>query len=356
MQFSCKKGKSVVTYREYMRTKFYPILALACWTAGTFAQEQGQATSTPPESAAQGIIMPNQQKAREVAETVYNTWRLSVQRGDSSGWAASTTASRRMKVHNLIISERGEFPRDFFRSAQSAPMLENFRYVGALGGCGGKTLAVTYIGKMKLGDAAAKENAFVLEFVQEGGKWKLDQTRFFDLSKLPAVLKRLQARDLSVLKEQDGFYPYPAVPAVPPACGKPELIGKLFVDAPGRAIDLRINGLSIHEFDNERRADTVSGGLKRGQNTITYTIRDSAYEKEKPSMAIGVFVMPETPGNKPVCVFDHILGEGDAAQGGTFNFTITPEQIASMNPQSKTPAPQPFHAVPLKQKPETPKK
>lgn len=340
-----------------MRANFFTILGVICTVAGMSVSAQEKA-APPAKSAepAQGIIMPNQEKAKELAETVYNTWRLSVQRGDSSGWASCTTASRRMKVHNLIISERGEFPRDFFRSAQSAPMLENFRYVGALGGCGGKTLAVTYLGKVQLGDAAAKQNAFVLEFVQEEGKWKLDQTRFFDLSKLPGVAKRLQARDLSVLKEQDGFYPYSVVPAVPPSCGKPELIGKVFVDAPGRAIDLRINGVSIHEFDNERRADTISGGLRKGANSISYTIRDSAYSNERPSMAIGVFVMPEAQGYRPVCVFDHVLGEGDAAQGGTFNFTITPEQLASMNPQSKAAAPQPFHAVPLKKKPEPAKK
>lgn len=278
-----------------------------------------------------------------------------MQRGDESGWRANTTASRQMKVRNLIISGRGDFPRDFFKSAQNAPQLENFRFVGALGACGGKTLAATYVGKMKLGAAEAKENAFVLLFVEEGGKWKLDQTRFFDLTKLPAVLQRLQKKDLSVLKEQDGFHPYYSLPSVPPACSTPELIGKIFVDCPGRVVKMSINGVSPHEFDNERRADIISGGLRRGANTITYTISDSSIETDHPRMGIGIFVMPETPGNHPVCVFDHILGEKDAAQGGSFSFTITNDHIASMNPKLQKPAPQPVHAVPLKAKPEAAK-
>ena len=301
-------------------------------------------------NAAAALKMPDQEKARSLVESVYNTWRLSVQRGDESAWRRSTSTSRQMRVRNLIISERGDFPRDFFKNSQNAPMLENFRYVGALGGAGGKTLSATYIGKMQLGNDAPKENAFVLLLVEEDGRWKLDQTRFFDLSHIPAVLKRLQQKDLSVLKEQDGFHPYSSLPAVPIACREPELIAKVFVDCPGRVVDMHINRMSKHEFDDERRADTISGGLHRGANTISYTIRNGSNSSDRPRMGIGIFVMPETPGNHPVCVFDHVLDATDPAAGGTFTFNITPEQIASMNPKFRGKAPQPFHAVPLKQK------
>lgn len=309
------------------------------------AQTAAPATPTKPT-----LLTPNQDKARELAETVYNTWRLSVMRGDETAWRASTSASRQVRVRNLIISSRGDFPRDFFKSAQSAPQLENFRYVGSLGGCGGKTLAATYVGRMQLGNDAPKENAFVLLLVQENGKWKLDQTRFFDLSKMPQVLKRLQSKDVNVLREQDGFHPYYALPTVPQACRAPELIGKVFVDCPGRKVEMTINGVSVHEFEDERRADVISGGLKRGVNTISYVIHDSATASERPSLGIGLFVMPETLGNQPVCVFDHILGAEDAAKGGSFSFTISPGHIASMNPKTQTESPGPFHAVPLKAK------
>lgn len=312
------------------------------------AQQQAAPPAAPTKPA---LLTPDQKMAREIVETVYTTWRLGVIRSDESTWRRTTSASRQMRIRNLIISERGNFPRDFFRSAQDAPPLDNFRFVGVLGGCGGKTLAATYIGKMQLGESSPHENAFVLLFVHEGGRWKLDQTRFFDLTRLPGVLKRLQTQDLSVLREQDGFHPYSELPAVPPACSSPQLIAKIFVDCPGRAIDMRINGVSMHEFDDERRADTVSGGLRRGQNTITYTIRNSATGKDRPRMGIGLFVMPEAPGAQPVCVFDHVLDAADEAKGGSFTFNVTPELLAAMNPKNPGPAPQPFHAVPLKAKP-----
>ncbi len=303
----------------------------------------------PPAPADFGT--PDQEKARETAEVVYNTWRLSMIRGNEQAWRSTTSNARQVKVRNLIVSQRGSFPRDFFNQQQEPPKLENFRYVGAITACNGRTMAATYVGKLQLGDGQAAENAFVLELVHEGGKWKLDQTRFFNLSKLPVVRERLHARDLSVLREQDGFQPYPAIPRPPAACHAPELIGKVFVDCQGRDIRMSINGISVHEFSDERRADTISGGLKRGQNTISYSIT-SQEGAPAADMAIGIFVMPETPGNHPVCVFDHILDAQGKAEGSSITFTIENGHIASMNPRFTGKAPEPHHAVPLRQKPQ----
>lgn len=308
--------------------------------------EQQQTTLPAPEKR---FIIPNQEKSRTTTETVYNTWRLSLIRGSEQAWRSTTSNSRQMKVRNLIVSQRGAFPRDFFNQTQEAPKLENFAYVGSLLGCNGYTMASTYIGNVKLGEGKAAENAFVLEFVFEGGRWKLDQTRMFNLSQLPDVRKRLREKDLTLLQEQDGFQPYDRIPTTPPACSAPVLIGKVFVDCPGRNIEMTINGVSMHEFEDERRADVISGGLKRGLNTISYKITDKA-DQERPSMAIGLFVAPETPGNSPICVFDHIIDATDKAEGGTFAFTISNEHIASMSPRFKGTKPQPYHAAPLKEK------
>lgn len=300
-------------------------------------------------AAKPAYVYPDQKVAEELVEDIYNTWRVSMQRGNESAWRNVTSTSRRMRVRNAIVSRKGDFPRDFFRNQPDPPALEKFVYIGSLAGAQGSTLAATYLGKLQIGDGPADENAYVLQFICEKGVWTFDQANFFNLSKLPDVKKRLHAKDLSVLMEQDGFHPYDTMPAAPAACKAPELIGKVFVDAPGRDIEMRINGISAHSFSDERRADIISGGLKRGQNTITYTIRTED-GKTHPTMAIGLFVMPETPGNHPVCVFDHILDEKDAAKGGSFTFTIDNAQIASMNPNFRGDAPQPFHAVPLKEK------
>ncbi len=319
--------------------------------AGLEAALKRRAAASQHSTPTTALGVPDQNKAQATAEMVYNTWRLSMIRGSEQSWRSSTSASRQVKIRNMIVSQRGNFPRDFFSKPQNPPQLENFRFVGALTGCNGRTMAATYVGRLQLGNAPAHENAYVLELVLEGGKWKLDQTRFFDLSRLPEVRKKLHARDLGILKEQDGFHPYDRIPPIPPACQPPVLIGKVFVDCPGRSIEMTINGVSLHSFDDERRADVISGGLKRGKNTISYTIRGRD-GRDKPSLGIGLFVMPETPGNTPVCVFDHLLDAQGEAQGGSFTFSIDNEHIASMNPQFKGTKPVPFHVVPLKPAPQ----
>lgn len=345
MLFPCQKSKPVVGSMSDMRA----IFPFICLFAGALV---GAAAAQQPAPAAQPVRfgVPNQAAARATAERVYSTWRIGMTRRDEAAWRSATTRSRQVKVRNLVVSQKGDFPDSFFRNQPEPPSLTKFEYIGAITGAGNRTLAVTYVGNVQLGEAKASENAFVLLFVFEGGKWKFDQSRMFDLAQLPKVKERLHRKDLNVLMEQDGFHPYAEPPAVPAACGHPQLIGKVFVDAPGRSIDMKINGISTHRFEDERRADVISGGLRRGRNTISYTI--STDEKlEHPSMAIGLFVMPETPGNHPVCVFDHILDATDAARGGEFTFEIRNENIASMNPAFTGKAPQPFHAVPLKQRP-----
>lgn len=318
-------------------------LMLGVILSGLSAMERAEAAAQPR------FGMPDQQTARNTVERVYSTWRIGMVRGDETAWRGVTTKSRQMKVRNLIVSQKGAFPHDFFHHQPEPPSLSNFRYIGSITGCGNRSMAATYVGNVQLGDSKASENAFVLIFMFEDGKWKFDQSRMFNLSQLPEVKKRLHEGDLKVLIEQDGFHPYDEAPEIPPACNRPQLIGKVFVDAPGRVIDMKINGVSTHQFEDERRADVISGGLKRGRNTISYTIKDCK-GLARPSMAIGLFVMPESPGNRPVCVFDHILDASDAAKGGEFSFDITNDSIASMNPAYTGKAPQPFHAVPLKKK------
>jgi hypothetical protein len=326
------------------------IFLMSCLLFGVLPLVAQESAAPVQEKKAQ-FGMPDQPTVRRTVETLYSTWRLAMMRRDEGLWRRVTTKSRQVKVRNLIVSQKGNFPRDFFLDQPDPPALEGFKYIGTITGCKHHTLAATYVGEVQLGKHEPQENAFVLLMVFEDGRWKFDQSRMFNLARLPEVKKRLHQQDLTVLMEQDGFHPYESVPSVPVACPAPQLIGKVFVDAPGRHIEMKINGVSTHEFDDERRADIISGGLRRGKNTISYTI--TTHEKlDHSSMGIGLFVMPETPGNRPVCVFDHILDETDTAKGGEFTFEIRNKNIASMNPRYSGTAPQPFHAVPLKTKAE----
>lgn len=105
-------------------------------------------------------------------------------------------------------------------------------YVGSV--VNGPTAAATYYGKVDLGlgQEPTDSNALVLLFTHENGKWKYDQARFFNLTRLPAVKERLKRGDASVLMEQDGFQPLGKIPAVPPVCPPPKYIAKFWWTAP----------------------------------------------------------------------------------------------------------------------------
>jgi len=294
------------------------------------------------------LVLPSQDEARKVVERVYNTWRLSIMQGSVSAWRGCTSSSRQAKVRNLIVSQRGNFDSDFFRMSKTPPpALETFKYIGALAGCNKRSMAVSYLGRIKMPSGNVHPQVLVIHLIAEGNAWKYDQSSFFNLSNLPKVLKRLERKDLSILKEQDGFHPYQKLPLVPRLCGAPQLIGKVFVDCPGRIVEMKINGISPHEFYDERRADTISGGLRQGINTISYTFKDIAGES-RPSMGIGLFIMPEKDELQPAVVFEHILDAQDHAKGGQFKFVIGKELLASMNPENKKAAP--FRPVALKSK------
>ena len=322
-------------------------LSSLCFAQADLTQKVGSSTAAAASRAQ--LIVPLQDKAREVGETVYNTWRLGMIRGNMSAWRSSTSTARQRKLYNSIVSERGDFNRDLFgENAQPIAMLENFRYVGALSACGGKSLALTYVGRLQLGNSPKPAAAaYVLHFIQEGSLWMFDRASFFSLEKLPKLANRLMKGDAKVLQEQDGFYPYLTLPTLPRIATRPELIAKVYVDCPGREIKMMVNGHSPHEFYDVSRADVIWSGLRRGANEISYTIEDVP-GLPRPSMAIGVFVMPETLGNQPAVVFEHILDASDQPKGGRFKFVVSNDQIKAMNPKYKGAKPQPFRAVPLK--------
>ncbi len=328
-------------------------LCAACLSGAAAESPSGAAAPQRPERPAAAIRVPDQQQARDIAETMYNTWRISMLNKDFQAWKSATSLSRQAKVHNLVVSEKKPYPAAIFGPQAAPPSLGNLRYVGSIGGPTGKTLAATYFGKVDLGvDGEPTDNALVLLFVEDNGKWRYDQSRFFNLGHLPKVRERLARGDFSVLKEQDGFHAYETPPAIPPLCGAPQLIGKVFVDAPGRRVEMTVNGISTHVFEDCRLAEVVSGGLKRGRNTVSYTIKPLSKTADKQPLAIGLFVMPETKGNQPATCFEHIAAPGDNPQGGSYTFTVSDDMIRAMNPTLNMPKPAPFRPVPLKTRPE----
>ncbi len=287
-----------------------------------------------------------------MGESLYNTWRLSMSRRDEQGWQSVTPRSRQMRVRNLVRSMHGTMAKDFFGDeAKQLPMLENFRFIGAIAGAGRRTMNLVYLGRLQVAQNKSQAVAYVLYLVDESGKgrWTFDQSRFISLEHTPKYAARLSKKDVTLLRDVELFHPYPSVPAIPQPVGAPELLGKIFVDSPGRKVDIKINGVSPHEFYDERRADVILGGLKKGKNTVSYTISNVA-GAPRSSFAIGLFVMPTVAGHQPSVVFEHILDAKMKAQGGSFTFYVGNSLLAPMNPDYKGPRAAPFRPVPLKKK------
>ena len=261
-------------------------------------------------------------------ESAYNTWRLHMIRGNYDGWRATTSAYRQVKVRNLVVSDRKKFPDAIFQQMLAAPPLAPLRYIGAIRK--GNTAAATYYGKIDLGIGGnPTENALVLLFTFEKGKWKYDQCRFFNLAHIPKVKDRLQKGDKTVLDEQDGFQPTGTIPPIPPLCPHPKYLAKVYVDCQGRKANITINGISHHEFEDARMAEVVSGGMKDQNNTITMTF-DDLPDKELGKTVVQVFLIPELPGNLPGKAFSYVVEKDQKPVNGTSTFSITPELIKAI--------------------------
>ena len=250
-------------------------------------------------------------------------------RSNYEGWLANTSAHRKAKVRNLAVSEKKPFPKSLFREDMAPPSIMPLRYIGSV--VKGQTAAATYFGKIDWGiGGQPSENAYVLLFTKEGGQWKYDQARFFNLTHLPKVRERLRNGDTSVLKEQDGFQPEGNIPSVPPLCPTPQYISKLYVDCPGRSVNIVVNNISSHHFEDMRFAEIISGGTRSGLNTINLQFSDMPDRKKGP-LDIRIFIMPETPGNIPGKAFEYIIPEGTNPVSGPTTFTITSDTIKKMS-------------------------
>lgn len=74
------------------------------------------------------------------------------------------------------------------------------------------------------------------------------------------------------------------------------------MDCPGRTVQANVNNISLHEFDNTRLAEVISGGLRDGTNSLTLNFSDSPNGK-KGAVLVEVYIMPEIPGHLPARAF-----------------------------------------------------
>jgi len=264
------------------------------------------------------------EQLRRTLEPVYNTWRASMVRKDYRTWKTVTSESRQMNVYNRILSEKKAFPASVFVVPVPPPSLKGLRAVNV--NMKGATATATYFGKVNFGvGGEPTDNLLVLHFVGEGAAWKYNGAEFISLTALPDVRKQLQQGNYTYVK-QDAFKSTGVVPKAAWPVARVQYIAKVYAFCPGREVKVKVNKLSDHRFQNDRRAEVVIGGAKDGLNSIQLSIKDLPGSKGGDAMTVRVYLMSQVKGVKPIKVFEYqVAAGGGVVKEQTKNFRITPE-------------------------------
>lgn len=263
-----------------------------------------------------------QDALRPALETSYNTWRNSVIRKDYATWKRTTAANRQMEIRNRILSEKRAFPAAVFELPAPPPPIKGLKFLAAKQN--GATAKAAYFGKVDFGvGGAPTDNLLVLSFIHGGGGWLYDRADYVNLVALPEVRKELAAGNLQYLKETPEAQPSGVVPPTPIAAKPAKYIAKVYVFCPGREVKVHVNKISRHRFANAKEAEVVIGGALDGRNEVQFSCKKLEGATGKEVMTIRVYLMSETPGVKPVKIYEYQLAEGEQPKPfATEHFTV----------------------------------
>lgn len=260
---------------------------------------------------------------------VYGQWRGAMISKNLGGWQATTSRRRQVVVKNQIYSERGAFPAALFAIPVAPPELGGLKALQLK--VKGPTAKLVCFGRVDFGVGGdPTDNLLVLDFVNDGG-WKYDGAEFVNISALEGVRKQLQEGDLKFLASAD-FEPSGALAPVPIAVNGPvKYIAKAYAYCPGREVQLQINKISRHLFQNTKEAEVVTGGAKDGANEVQFLIKSLPGSVGTEPMVVRVYVLSEVQGVKPIKVFEYEVKEKESPKGsGTMMFQVTPEVVKEL--------------------------
>lgn len=262
----------------------------------------------------------------------YQAWRQAMVRSDSAQWQALTSSHRKMEVRNRILSEKKPFPASVFQVPSAPPSLDGLKTIHV--SQRGATAKAAFYGKIDFGvGGEPSENVMLVSYVNEAGGWKYDKADFVNLSALPEVRKELAAGDLSYVKETPEFQASGSVPPTPIAVNTAKYIAKVYVYCPNREVNVQVNRVSRHRFENTKEAEIVAGGAKDGLNDVVFNAKPLKGGSGKEALAIRVYLMSEIAGTKPIIAYEYKVEEGGTAEGfGKGSFTIDAATAAKLVP------------------------
>lgn len=255
-------------------------------------------------------------------ENVYAFWRNAMVKRDYVSWAKVTASHRQGIVRNRLNSERRVFPKAIFEVPAAPPSLAGLKAVQIKRN--GATAKCIYFGKIDFGVGGdPTENLLVIDYVQEATGWKYDIAEFVNLAVLPEIRKELAAGDLSYIEKTPEFAPSGKVPALPIVAPIAKYIGKVYVFCPGRVVDVTVNKMSQHRFGNAKEAELLMGGVRDGNNEISYAVKSVPGGKGNEAMTIRVYAFSQVEGVKPIKIFEYQVQEGQPLKAtGSMQFQL----------------------------------
>lgn len=279
--------------------------------------------SAPAQARSDAQLVPH-------LKQVYNTWRGAMVKKNAVQWQKYTSTNRIVNVRNRIWSERAPFPQTVFASPVAPPDINRLRALRVR--AKGPTAMAIYYGKVDFGVGGnPTDNLFVISYVLEGNTWKYDSGEFIKLDLLPEVKKEISAGDYSYFDQAD-FHPNGIVPRPPIAIrGPADYIAKAYVYCPGREVNLTVNKISPHLYQNDKRAEIVVGGARAGQNRVDYEIKGIPGGDSKDPLTIRIYLMSEIDGTQPIKIAEYQVEDGKQPRAsGILNFNLTPEIAAKL--------------------------
>ena len=243
-----------------------------------------------------------------------------------NNWQKYTSQLRQTNVRNRLWSERRAFPQGVFNAPVSPPNIQNLKALRVR--VNKNTAKSVYYGKVDFGvGGQPTDNVFVVSYLKEKAGWKYDGGEFVNLNLLPKVREEIAKGDYKFVDSKD-FIPDGIVPKLPIAItGMAKYIAKVYVFCPGREVRVTgNNGISSHLFQNTQGAEILVGGVRDGQNTLQYTVKDIPGGDPKAVLTIRLYLMSEVDGKKPLKPLEYQVEDGGEPKAkGTMSFVLNRE-------------------------------
>lgn len=270
------------------------------------------------EAHAQAPASPSLGKS---LQDVYLYWRNAMVKRDYNAWKKITATHRKLALQNRVMSEKAVWPNSIFNLPVPPPTLTGLKLLRARSK--GVTAKLVYFGKVDFGvGGKPTDNLLVLSYVHEAGGWKYDTAEFVNLSNLADVRKQLQSGNLGYVDDAS-FLPDGKQPVKPIVVKRAKYIAKVYTYCPGREVQVSVNRISRHRFQDTQQSEVIIGGARDGANEIWYAIKDLPGYKGKDPITIRVYLLSQINGVKPVKVFQYQVEKGKVPKAtGSTTFQV----------------------------------